>query len=217
MQLQPTKKTAQSSIEWQSLVKNSTVFYLIIGTVGALISYFHHETLLTGFALPETWREGLYLGGFGVLGAGVLIVLAHLFEDLFPSFRALRLLLMRFMGQLPLAALLYLAVVSSISEEILFRAAIQPSIGLILTSLLFGLLHLGPSNGISAWSLWAFLAGLLLGWMYQSTQSLWPPLIAHVSVNSYSMLRFRRDYLRIVRKKSTTEDKNVAQEMDEKL
>jgi membrane protease YdiL (CAAX protease family) len=89
---------------------------------------------------------------------------------------------------------LYLAVLTGFGEELLFRGAIQPFAGLLLTSALFGLLHMGQNGILSAWSVWAFLAGLLLGWMYDETASLWPPIIAHFCVNAVSILSLRRAY-----------------------
>ena len=38
------------------------------------------------------------------------------------------------------------------------------------------------------------IAGLLLGWIYEDTGSLWPPIIAHFGVNCWSILTLRRAY-----------------------
>ncbi|MFW7377575.1 MAG: CPBP family intramembrane glutamic endopeptidase [Oligoflexus sp.] len=199
MQKRPFKQPDSSpvSVDSQSLLINSTHFYLILGGVGLLVCYYQYDSLATMFALPGTWSEASYLFGLGVLGAGVLIILGYVFEEYFVTFKSLRMLMMRFMGRLPLWVSFYIAIISSVAKEILFRGAIQPAVGLFITSLLFGLLHLSPANGISSWSMWAVVAGLLFGWMYEETQSLWPPLFAHVLVNSYSMLRFRLGYRRL--------------------
>src|SRR5690606_2359125 len=134
------------------------------------------------------------LGAIGVLGASLLLVLSYFFEDWFPSFRDLKSVIMRFLGPVSIPMALYLAVVTSVGEELLFRGAIQPFAGLVLTSVLFGLLHMGQDGLVSAWSVWAFIAGLLLGWMYEETHSLWPPILAHFGVNAVSILNLRRSY-----------------------
>jgi len=57
----------------------------------------------------------------------------------------------------------FLALISSISEELLFRALIQPYLGLWLTSLLFGLAHWTGKRELLVWPFLAFFAGLMLG------------------------------------------------------
>lgn len=196
----------------RGLVINSSLFYLAMGVVGALVCYYHHHSLLKILAIPQDWGRAGYLVSLGLLGAGVLLVLGYFFEEYFVSFKSLRRLLMQFMGQLPIIGGIYLALISAVGEEILFRGAIQPSAGLFVTAILFGLLHLGPSRGISAWSLWAFLAGMLLGWIYQQTQSLWPSMIAHAVVNAFSLIRFRLEYCKFQEEQAKREQAQAESE-----
>src|SRR5690606_19992823 len=75
---------------------------------------------------------------------------------------------------------LLLGLVAGIPEEILFRGAIQPLLGLILTSLLFGALHaVSP-----AYFAYASLAGLLLGQLAIWRGGLWAPVAAHVAIDA---------------------------------
>jgi membrane protease YdiL (CAAX protease family) len=67
---------------------------------------------------------------------------------------------------------IWISLFAGIGEEILFRGAIQPLLGLWLTSAIFSLLHIEPSQyrSISAGTVWyacfVFLVSLLLGTVY---------------------------------------------------
>lgn len=172
----------------------STVVYGVMAVLGLAILYWGHETLEQVFAVPKEPLRASRLVLTGLLGAGLLMILSYFFEDWFPSFRSLKSAITRLLGPCSVFMAFYLALVSAVGEEVLFRGAIQPFAGLVVTSILFGLLHMGPDGRISAWSLWAMLAGLLLGWMFNETGSLWPPIIAHFGVNAVSILRLRRAY-----------------------
>jgi membrane protease YdiL (CAAX protease family) len=153
-----------------------------------------HGNLRRAFAAPASGVEATRLVAIGALGAAVLLVVSYFFEDWFPSYRALKAFVTRLIGQLSWPAALYLAAATSCGEEILFRGALQPYAGLAVTSVLFGLLHMSRETGISAWSVWAATCGALLGWMFQETGSLYPPLLAHFGINAVSMLSMRRSY-----------------------
>lgn len=80
-----------------------------------------------------------------------------------------------------------LALVSGLAEELFFRGAMQPVLGLIVTSLLFGAVHTGPKRIFIAWSFWAFVMGLLFGLIFEATGSLWGPVLAHVLINDRNL------------------------------
>ncbi len=80
------------------------------------------------------------------------------------------------------------ALMAACGEEPLFRGVLQPLIGLVPTAVLFGLLHAtGAAHVIVAGVL-----GLLLGWLYQWSGSLWPPIAAHVMIDLVSGLFLAR-------------------------
>jgi membrane protease YdiL (CAAX protease family) len=177
-------------------VRSSTLFYVVMACVGGMICYFHHGSLSQIFGFPPELVKSLNLLGLGVLGAGVLLIASYLFEEQFSSYRVFRHILMRMVGSASVPMAIYLALISAVGEELLFRAAVQPILGLVGSALLFGLLHLGPQGVISIWTFWAVLSGLMLGWLFQDTGSLWPSLICHFLVNAVSMLRLRVQYKR---------------------
>lgn len=59
--------------------------------------------------------------------------------------------------------ILTLGLAAAIGEETLFRGALQPRFGLLLTSLLFALLH--SNYGLSIATVVVFALGLILGWL----------------------------------------------------
>lgn len=195
-----TNKKVKEHRHTGELLRNSSMFYLVLGVVGALVCFYSHRNLQHILRPPADQSELLQWLTLGLLGTGVLTIQSYLFEEFFPSFKSLRGLLTRFMGAVPTLALLYLSLIATIAEEILFRGAIQPAIGLVGAALLFGLLHIGPTGRLSSWSVWAVVAGLLLGWMFEQTSSLWPGILTHSLVNVISMLRMRRDYRSLLEK-----------------
>jgi membrane protease YdiL (CAAX protease family) len=82
---------------------------------------------------------------------------------------------------------LVLAVLSGVSEEAFFRGALQPQLGLVATSALFGLAHLVPRRELAPWCLFSFAAGLLLGLLFERTGNLLAPSVAHIVVNAVNL------------------------------
>lgn len=124
------------------------------------------------------------------VGVGLLMVLLsrlsvrHLrwARQLHIDFRSL-------LGQLSSREILILAVASAVGEELLFRGALLPWIGLPAQAVIFALLHIGPGTRFLPWTIWALVMGLLFGWMVQLTGDLGAPIAAHFAIN-YLNLRF---------------------------
>ncbi len=91
------------------------------------------------------------------------------------------------------ARLFGLIVFVGLPEEMLFRGTIQeafsrlwsPRIGLLLGSVVFGLVHLPKHAPPLNWryAILATLAGLAYGWVYQRTGKLWAAALTHGSVD----------------------------------
>ncbi len=103
--------------------------------------------------------------------------------------RRMRLEFRGFVGGAKPRDIVILALASSVAEESLFRGALQPWLGLWLTSFLFAAVHLVPTRALILWSVWAGLVGLVLGLMAQETGSLLGPLIAHALINAINLRR----------------------------
>ena len=85
------------------------------------------------------------------------------------------------------AEIALLALASGFGEELFFRGAMQPTLGLLLTSLIFGAAHLGPKPVFAAWALWATAIGFAFGLLFEATGILWGPVLSHVWINHRNM------------------------------
>jgi hypothetical protein len=85
-----------------------------------------------------------------------------------------------------------IAFLSGVVEETLFRGAIQPVLGLIPTSLLFGLAHFVPRKVFFPWSAYATFAGFLLGSVAELRRNLFPAIVAHCVINFVLILVLNR-------------------------
>ena len=88
--------------------------------------------------------------------------------------------------------LVLVSVFSGVGEEALFRGALQPEIGLVAASLLFGLAHVGPDRRYLVWTLWAVGAGFLFGALYEWAGGLLAPTVAHAAHNAATLLLWKR-------------------------
>lgn len=84
---------------------------------------------------------------------------------------------------------IWLALLSGVGEELLFRGALLPWWGLAASSFAFGALHVGPSRRFWIWTVWATVTGALLGGIYEATGRLEGAVLAHVLINGVN-LRF---------------------------
>lgn len=87
----------------------------------------------------------------------------------------------------PALAVVALAVVPGLAEELFFRGLMQtrlatalgPWAGILVTSAAFGALHVDPVQGTVA-----FAVGVWLGWVTQRFESILPAMAAHVANNA---------------------------------
>jgi len=98
------------------------------------------------------------------------------------------------LGALPLSRCIGLALMSGIAEEALFRGVLQPRVGLVVASLLFGLAHFVPRRELLPWSAFAVLAGLLFGRLFDATGNLLAPTLAHVLINAVNLRLLSQRY-----------------------
>ena len=94
------------------------------------------------------------------------------------------------MGNEPLGVL-SMALVAPLVEEMMFRGAIQgylmrrcsnPWTAIVVSALVFGVIHMNPVQVV-----YATLLGLVLGWIYYRTRSLLPVSAGHVLKNSVAV------------------------------
>ncbi|MCK5799183.1 MAG: CPBP family intramembrane metalloprotease [Deltaproteobacteria bacterium] len=76
-----------------------------------------------------------------------------------------------------------LAALSGIGEELFFRGAVQPTLGLWWTTTGFALMHLPPRRDLMSWAILAWILGLALGLGAQLSGNLAGPILAHFVIN----------------------------------
>lgn len=115
----------------------------------------------------------------GLLVVFVTRLCVHRFDwarRLHRSFRGL-------LGDLHARDVFVLALASSVGEELFFRGALLPWLGLWPSTLIFALLHIGPGARYLPWTASAFVVGLGLGALFWQMGDLGGPIAAHFTIN----------------------------------
>jgi uncharacterized protein len=74
-------------------------------------------------------------------------------------------------------AIIFLGLLAAVVEETLFRGAMQPRLGILVTSILFAALH--TQYAVSFATLEVFVLGLGLGWLRKQSGSTLPGMLTH--------------------------------------
>ncbi len=139
---------------------------------------FHAED--TGVGLGGQAGSGVVLGLLGVLSSRLCARWFAWARRLNEAFREL-------LGPLRSWEILVMAGCSAVAEEMLFRGAMQETIGLLPTAAIFGLAHYPLRRDLWPWTVWALAAGVLLGELVVVTGSLLGPIIAHFTINWFNL------------------------------
>lgn len=91
---------------------------------------------------------------------------------------------------MPIWFLIFVAVIEPINEEIIFRGFMVPRIGIVLSSIVFGLGHASYDSTFYVDIIAAIIFGILTGYVFKKTGSLYPGIIAHILVNTLAVLAF---------------------------
>jgi membrane protease YdiL (CAAX protease family) len=92
-------------------------------------------------------------------------------------------------GKRSLGECVVLAIASGVAEEVFFRGVLQPALGWLLASLIFGLVHFAPERTLLPWTGFAIAAGMVLGGLFEWTGNLVAPIVAHVGINAVNLRR----------------------------
>lgn len=131
------------------------------------------------------------------LAVGLLAVfLSRLATHRFEWARVLHREFHAIVGELPSRDLFVLALASSVGEELFFRGALVPQIGVVLAAAAFALLHVRPAARFLPWTAMSFIVGLVLGQMYMSLGDLGGPMVAHFTINLLNLSYIARTELR---------------------
>ena len=83
--------------------------------------------------------------------------------------------------------IIVLAAASALGEEMFFRGALLPAIGLWGSSAVFALLHIGPKVRFLPWTFSSLIAGLVFGQLFLWSGDLSGPVVAHFTVNAINL------------------------------
>ena len=162
--------------------------------VWALRLFYLDRRAVLPFGVPEP--RHVIAAVFGTIGLNHLITFYGAWQErVWPQPEALRAsteALLHSEGTLDFLALLVaIAIVPAFCEEVLFRGFVQsglvrqaarPFSGVVATAVVFGLFHLDP---------WRFLLvvplGIFLGWLRETSGSLWPAILAHALNNALTV------------------------------
>ncbi|NNL67843.1 MAG: CPBP family intramembrane metalloprotease [Myxococcales bacterium] len=171
------------------LVRPALVFYgILLGLAVLWRSVWYGEPLL--YASEAAARAGLDPLrdlAIGLLAAGAVIGLSHQATVHTRSGRALARGLADLLGPLGPGAIAVLALTSGVAEEAFFRGALQPRVGWVVASVVFGLVHYVPRPEFRLWTLFSVAAGFLLGFLFEATGNLVAPVVTHVVINAVNL------------------------------
>jgi uncharacterized protein len=97
------------------------------------------------------------------------------------------------LGPLTSRDILLLALASSIGEEMLFRGALAPWLGVWPQALVFALLHIGPGRKFIPWTIFACILGAALGYLSEATGNIGGAIVAHFVINSLNLRHIIRN------------------------
>ena len=173
---------------------------LVIGLYGAMSLV--GLVIAAGRGNPDVFRldegEGrtwMLLGGPAIgaaLGVGV-VGLTRLATRYFQWARDLHTSFHDLLGPLTGREILILALASSIGEEVLFRGALLPWMGVWLQGVVFALLHVGPGKRFLPWTVSALVLGVVFGWLAVWTGNLGGPIAAHFAINFLNLRHIVRE------------------------
>lgn len=87
--------------------------------------------------------------------------------------------------ELPLIVIVYFFIIRIFLEEFFFRAFLVPRLGIIISSVIFGLAHLG--YGSIAEAIGAGVLGLVLAYFYSKHGKILPNFLAHMIYNVFTI------------------------------
>jgi hypothetical protein len=144
------------------------------------------------FASPDAEQRGvapLLDVALGLAVALAVIALSHWIAERTRWGDALARVLAGLLGMRSRAECALLALLSGCAEEAFFRGLLQPELGWLLASLVFGVAHFAPRRELLPWTGFAVGAGLAFGALFEWTGNLVAPVVAHVAINAVNLRR----------------------------
>jgi membrane protease YdiL (CAAX protease family) len=144
-----------------------------------------HANLYCYSARPVGWMLASPIIGF-LFGSGV-VFLSRLAVHSMEWARVLHREFHAVVHELSSREIFLLAASSAVGEELFFRGALLPVVGLLPSSVLFALMHVRAQWRFLPWTIMSFIIGLAMGAMYQTIGDLGAPILAHFTINLFNL------------------------------
>lgn len=173
-----------------SVVKLALCFYGALFAVAlAWSAWSGRSVFYASRAAAEAGVAPLLDGAAGLAVAAATIALSRKITECTQWGDAMGRALAELLGKRSLRDCIALGVVSGVAEEAFFRGVLQPALGWLAASLIFGLVHFAPRRELLPWTGFALCAGLVLGGLFEVTGNLAAPIVAHVGINAVNLRR----------------------------
>jgi len=172
---------------WDVLLSGLPLLIFALFGVGLWIRRNGRQVLERLGVTGVTWRQLLAAAGIVLLLLGLDFVVNQVWQEVDPFGYGVMEEVMNtlFGGLTTIVGALVLGLSAGISEELLFRGAVQPRLGLVLAALLFTIGHL--QYGLTAATVEVFIIGLVLG-LVRNRANTTLCIIIHAAYNMVGIL-----------------------------
>lgn len=176
-----------------------TVFYGVMGGIAAAIGWAIWGSVPVR-VLATSWPIH-YSAGLGAAVGLAFVGLSRFSNARFAWAQKLEDNFRELLGSVSVGAAAWMAVLSAVAEELVFRGLLlrllmpesAPSLtrmvlAVVVTALVFGLLHIGPDKSYLPWTAFAIALGLLFGAITVVTGDIVAVVVAHLTINYFNFL-----------------------------
>ncbi len=168
------------------VVKNASLTTMLVSNVVVITLFYFLKVLPRPSKYHLNWTDAIL---FALLAIATILPSLWIGELGPDASEELQIILHEILS-VPIGFII-ISILAPISEEIVFRGAIErsllswrrienrPWIAIVISALMFAIAHFDLAQGFHA-----FLMGLLLGWLYMRTRSILPGIIIHLINNA---------------------------------
>jgi uncharacterized protein len=207
-ELKDEDKKKDINLEYtQALIQSPSILLMnsVLWAVAFLIPGYYFFIKKMNYPLPDLGKDfdlnviskGLYLGFVIFLWVGMLSIIMHWigYKPPIPEFQKMLFTSLKDNFYLLGFGIYVIGIVTGIIEEYFFRGYLltyfqtigQDSLGLIFTSVLFGILHYSPEVSFVN-PFFITMVGYMLGLAYLRTGNLWISIFGHATYNSLGLI-----------------------------
>ena len=183
-------------------LKQISQTYSVLFLLCVLLCQIFYPKWLTIFSLNTIVMPSFHLTILTLLVVLIVLSMDYVIDNCSPAFKVHKKLVRQLIGSINTTQSVYLSFIAAVAEEMFFRVTLQPSLGIVLTSLIVGFVHIKPQLGISLWMVISvFCRSVLFGILFYHTKSIYPCVVAHFSLNLIYLLKYQNDMTNVLKKK----------------